>query len=562
MEFIISAVQSLTISTIPVDEYTVTEITNGGDMDIGIFHWNSQGSTASGSAVLQPNSNSTIKLKNYYNETYTPDPSDFDVKENLKVNKTWSNLPGHDVSDDDEIQIKISVKSEEAYIPVMLKLYDGTQQLNSLSKNIYVPSGSNVAFTMQRGGDNKEWRRVLQNCNVPMYSSSGMQLKFKNTVPSAGSASTGGSNPTDNPVTYTACNISAEYPVEYKLQPWKEQASWVEGSPTEQGQFSMSFSVSNTGTSNYFESVTAMRDALISDRSTTETLVYTMKKGTAPSLDTERSSSSIRPEQIIWTQGTWTALLKGLPTYERIETDGVKSYRVYSYEIEEIKVNGKTVTDGKTDDYQVVTTTQNPVTGEDGVVTTTTDISNTEMSIPVKLIKTDDQENSTNYLPGAVFELNYKKSLDASWQKASKIEITQLNDLSQFTIPGNANGITLTGLKAGYYQLTEIAPPSGYVITEGTPVVFEVKRGGIADTTGTIQTVTYQPATVAIADDPTTQEDESSPAEDASFTIPNTPGVALPSTGGPGTNILYLLGSLMLAFGSAGFVLRKRRRVG
>lgn len=38
--------------------------------------------------------------------------------------------------------------------------------------------------------------------------------------------------------------------------------------------------------------------------------------------------------------------------------------------------------------------------------------------------------------------------------------------------------------------------------------------------------------------------------------------VELPSTGGPGSNLLYLLGSLMLAFGSAGLVMRKRRRMG
>ena len=37
------------------------------------------------------------------------------------------------------------------------------------------------------------------------------------------------------------------------------------------------------------------------------------------------------------------------------------------------------------------------------------------------------------------------------------------------------------------------------------------------------------------------------------------PGVELPSTGGPGSNLLYLLGSLMLAFSGAGLVMRKRR---
>ena len=46
------------------------------------------------------------------------------------------------------------------------------------------------------------------------------------------------------------------------------------------------------------------------------------------------------------------------------------------------------------------------------------------------------------------------------------------------------------------------------------------------------------------------------------FRFGNEPGAALPNSGGPGSNLLYLLGSLMLALGSAGLVMRKRRRVG
>ena len=37
-------------------------------------------------------------------------------------------------------------------------------------------------------------------------------------------------------------------------------------------------------------------------------------------------------------------------------------------------------------------------------------------------------------------------------------------------------------------------------------------------------------------------------------------GYELPSTGGPGTNLLYLLGIMLTAFAGAGLVLRKRRR--
>ena len=544
--FTVSAGQSLTISDLPIDTYTVTEKTDGGDMDIGIFNWNSQMSTSTGSAELLQGQTSSVELKNYYNETYSPAPSVFDVKENLAVNKTWENLAGREVSDDDEIKIKISVKSEEAYVPVMLQLYDGDSTLNALSKTFYVPEGSNVAFTMQRGGTATAWRRVYQYSSVSMYSDSGTPLTFSNTVPNTGGISTGGSNPTDNPVTYTARNVGAGKPVEYRLQPWKEEVDWISGDPTEQGQFNMRFAVTHNNTeATYYESVAAMRDALINEHTSSETLVYTMKKGQPPVLDTENSSSSVTPAEIDWTTGSWSAVFKDMPTYQRVNEGGKEIFRVYSYDIEEIQVNGQTVTDGKTDEYQVEAATGDPVTGQDGVVTTTTDITNTEMSIPVTLLKTDDTENSTNYLSGAIFELQYKKTSDGTWQKASKTEITQLNDLSRFTIPGDADGITLTGLKAGFYQLVEISPPIGYIITNKTPVAFEVKRGEISSTDGTVEGVRY---TAKGADN------------DASFIIPNTPGVSLPHTGGPGTRLFTVLGAVLICLATAGLVMKRRQK--
>ena len=44
------------------------------------------------------------------------------------------------------------------------------------------------------------------------------------------------------------------------------------------------------------------------------------------------------------------------------------------------------------------------------------------------------------------------------------------------------------------------------------------------------------------------------------FTVENTPGASLPSTGGPGTNLLYLFGSMLVMLAGAGFVLQNRRK--
>ena len=46
----------------------------------------------------------------------------------------------------------------------------------------------------------------------------------------------------------------------------------------------------------------------------------------------------------------------------------------------------------------------------------------------------------------------------------------------------------------------------------------------------------------------------------AVYRIINGNGYELPSTGGPGTDRLYLLGGAMILFAGAGLILRRRRR--
>ena len=42
--------------------------------------------------------------------------------------------------------------------------------------------------------------------------------------------------------------------------------------------------------------------------------------------------------------------------------------------------------------------------------------------------------------------------------------------------------------------------------------------------------------------------------------VGNTPGVALPNTGGPGTNLIYILGIMLTGLAGAGLVMKRRRR--
>ena len=156
--------------------------------------------------------------------------------------------------------------------------------------------------------------------------------------------------------------------------------------------------------------------------------------------------------------------------------------------------------------------------------------------------KTDDAENSTNYLAGAVFKLLYRADSEGTFADASSEQVPELDADSQFVVP--EEGITLTGLIDGQYQLQEITPPTGYVITETAPVTFTVSDGAITSTDGTVESVRFTAA---------------SETKDAEFIIPNTPGAELPHSGGIGTTIFYILGTILVT--GCAIVLISRRRL-
>ena len=164
-------------------------------------------------------------------------------------------------------------------------------------------------------------------------------------------------------------------------------------------------------------------------------------------------------------------------------------------------------------------------------------------TIDVVIKKTDNAANSTNYLAGAVFKLEYRADESGTFTNVSNAVVLELDSESKFTVP--AAGLKLTGLTDGQYRIQEVSPPAGYVITNQYPVIFKVENGRIANTQGTLTDVRYSAA---------------GSSTDAVFIVPNPPGAALPNTGGPGT-LLYTLSGLALICGAAlMFIFRMRRR--
>ena len=105
-------------------------------------------------------------------------------------------------------------------------------------------------------------------------------------------------------------------------------------------------------------------------------------------------------------------------------------------------------------------------------------------------------------------------------------------------------GYSCKGLIAGEYKLEEQTAPPGYIIT--------VKE--------TIFTISENESQVITLADGQTMASVSGTNDDE-LSVKNEPGVALPNTGGPGTNLIYFLGITLIGLAGAGLVMRKKRIV-
>lgn len=156
-----------------------------------------------------------------------------------------------------------------------------------------------------------------------------------------------------------------------------------------------------------------------------------------------------------------------------------------------------------------------------------------------------DEIEVTNPLAGAVFTL------------------TKIDDSTKvYTATSDSNGylVGFTGLDAGKYELVETTAPAGYVTdttkhtveisatynANGTLASYSIAIDGQATST---YEATYTTGTPTITQIAGTQ---------STLTIENTKIPALPSTGGIGTTIFYVTGSILLV-GAAILLITKKR---
>jgi LPXTG-motif cell wall-anchored protein len=165
-------------------------------------------------------------------------------------------------------------------------------------------------------------------------------------------------------------------------------------------------------------------------------------------------------------------------------------------------------------------------------------------SIDVQLKKVDEK---AAILGGSTFKLTKKNATGAYVSVSDALDSIEPGDTEA------TNPVDLGGLGIGEYRLVETGIPDGYVKLSSN-VDFEIyKEDGVLKA----KLAEGTDPSIAGIDGPGSGEDPI-----YTITVTNTPGVALPSTGGHGT-LPNTLGGLLLMLGSAlmyGFRMRRRER--
>jgi LPXTG-motif cell wall-anchored protein len=198
------------------------------------------------------------------------------------------------------------------------------------------------------------------------------------------------------------------------------------------------------------------------------------------------------------------------------------------------------------------------ITGSIPMNTTTSVVFTNQMHLEIHITKVDvgdlNKENPPK-LAGAEFELqkynneNFR-GLDTAWGTNGIKTAVETSD--------NPGEFSFAGIPEGYYKLVETKYPDGYIGARGNPLFRVVEGNGRF----MLQLLEEKAdGTIAPAEN---NRSDTVIVNDADNTIKlvtfgNTPGTALPMTGGSGTRLFTILGSILIA--GAGLLLWRRRRL-
>jgi len=173
-------------------------------------------------------------------------------------------------------------------------------------------------------------------------------------------------------------------------------------------------------------------------------------------------------------------------------------------------------------------------------------------------------------------EYTYSKYADVTWNSGAKTytcshmykkeayatSSTQETANTTFEVRTKADGIIeLTGLKEGTYTFTEIQAPDGYNLLE-KPIIVTISSNisTISAPSEFAWSATKKEGTDGNASDLTLTKIGDSEVYEFTFNVENGSGNTLPSTGGIGTTIFYIAGSILVL--AAVILLVTKRRLG
>ena len=184
-------------------------------------------------------------------------------------------------------------------------------------------------------------------------------------------------------------------------------------------------------------------------------------------------------------------------------------------------------------------------------------ITNTLAPVSINIIKV--QKGTDIRLPNAEFQLTRKIS-GGSYELFENEKFASNPETNKNTGPFTVtNGeITITDLVPGDYKLKETKAPDGYIIAIGE-ITFTINIDGTVAVTGRTAddagNFTYSDESNNMVT--FTQKTGTSVAK---VTVENTPGTALPQTGGIGTRLFTALGGLMTATAGAILTIRRKKK--
>lgn len=251
-------------------------------------------------------------------------------------------------------------------------------------------------------------------------------------------------------------------------------------------------------------------------------------------------------------EATFTDLPVGF--YEIKETEAPEHYNIVGDGSFYIKVSTNGVVAVERDDERIpekwkARPNDSMVAVNDGVL-----VVGNEKDQPVKIKKVDSSDY-TNNLKDAEFELYgpYTASEVATGVHLQKPVDRKVN----ITIKTNEQGeADLNNLKTGYYYLYETKAPSGYNMLTAPVIITVNSQAGAVNYD---QYLDNQSTTISSNGEGVTVEEDEDGVITYVLTVINSPGVRLPSTGGSGTTLYYVLGTL-LTLAAVAMMIAKRRR--